>query len=167
MRPSLLGLWLVIGLGLAGSAGSQPPQGKKGDSGKMPIHVIPPFAVDELQLTPAQERQIQELERDLRTKVMRILTPEQLRKLRDVRPPHERGGAMGDDKKGGKGGPMGDEKKGGKGGPPMQVDAPPAKTAPIAWFARWQDAVEESKRTERPILLVSAAPHCSGVSGVW
>ena len=37
----------------------------------------------------------------------------------------------------------------------------------IAWFGTWEDGLAEAKRTERPILLVSAAPHCHGVSGMW
>ena len=37
----------------------------------------------------------------------------------------------------------------------------------IAWFGRWKDAVAESTRTGRPILLMSAAPQCSGTPGMW
>ena len=37
----------------------------------------------------------------------------------------------------------------------------------IAWFGRWDDAREESERTGRPILLMSAAPQCSGAPGMW
>ena len=29
------------------------------------------------------------------------------------------------------------------------------------------EQVGEARRTGRPILLVSAAPHCAGVSGTW
>ena len=39
--------------------------------------------------------------------------------------------------------------------------------AKIAWFGRWDDAREESLRTGRPILLMSAAPQCSGTPGMW
>ena len=39
--------------------------------------------------------------------------------------------------------------------------------AKIAWFGRWDDAREESERTGRPILLMSAAPQCSGTPGMW
>ena len=35
------------------------------------------------------------------------------------------------------------------------------------WFATWDGAKAEAKRTNRPILMVSAAPHCSGISGIW
>jgi hypothetical protein len=37
----------------------------------------------------------------------------------------------------------------------------------IQWFATWDSALAEAKRTGRPIFLVSAAPHCAGVSGIW
>ena len=42
-----------------------------------------------------------------------------------------------------------------------------SETAKIAWFGRWDDAREESERTGRPILLMSAAPQCSGTPGMW
>ena len=37
----------------------------------------------------------------------------------------------------------------------------------IAWFGTWRAAAAEAKRTGRPIFLLSAAPQCHGVSGVW
>ncbi|MEO2088976.1 MAG: hypothetical protein ABGY75_05695 [Gemmataceae bacterium] len=37
----------------------------------------------------------------------------------------------------------------------------------IQWFTTWESAKAEAARTGRPILLVSAAPHCGGVSGIW
>ena len=37
----------------------------------------------------------------------------------------------------------------------------------IAWFATWESGLREAQRTGKPILLVAAAPHCAGVSGVW
>ena len=39
--------------------------------------------------------------------------------------------------------------------------------AGIQWFATWEQAKAEAKRTQRPILLTSAAPHCRNVSGMW
>lgn len=58
-------------------------------------------------------------------------------------------------------------------GPPerergAKEDVLEAPTAPgIAWFGRWDDAKAEAERTGRPILLMSAAPQCSGAPGVW
>ena len=43
-------------------------------------------------------------------------------------------------------------------------DNPPAR---IAWYGDLQEGLKEAKRSSRPILLVSGAPHCLGVPGVW
>ena len=40
-------------------------------------------------------------------------------------------------------------------------------TPKIAWIGTRKDGLAEAKRTNRPILLVSGAPHCHGVPGVW
>ena len=37
----------------------------------------------------------------------------------------------------------------------------------IAWFGVLQDGMQQAKKTGKPILLVSAAPQCSGVPGMW
>ena len=37
----------------------------------------------------------------------------------------------------------------------------------IAWFGTWESGLAEAKRTGRPILLMSAAPQCHGVPGMW
>ncbi|MFT4649375.1 MAG: hypothetical protein ACI9X4_002614 [Glaciecola sp.] len=37
----------------------------------------------------------------------------------------------------------------------------------IAWYGTWKDGLAEAKRTNRPILLMSAAPQCHGVPGMW
>jgi len=42
-----------------------------------------------------------------------------------------------------------------------------ADDARIAWYGTWDRAKAEAKRLNRPILLVSAAPHCHNVSGLW
>jgi hypothetical protein len=45
---------------------------------------------------------------------------------------------------------------------------PAAPRAPtIQWFATWESGFAEAQRSGRPILLVAAAPHCAGVSGIW
>lgn len=49
-----------------------------------------------------------------------------------------------------------------------QASVAPAREARrIAWYSVWDDARREAERSGKPILLVSAAPHCSGVSGMW
>ena len=37
----------------------------------------------------------------------------------------------------------------------------------IQWYATWTQAKSEAARLEKPILLISAAPQCRGISGVW
>ena len=37
----------------------------------------------------------------------------------------------------------------------------------IAWYGDLETGLAEAKRSGRPILLVSGAPHCLGVPGVW
>lgn len=87
----------------------------------------------------------------------------------------------------GKGGPEGKSGKGSKGGPEgkstvpdrpplenpdsnnqtrLQVSPNPLKES-IAWYTDLNAGLAEAKRTGKPILLMSAAPSCSGVSGVW
>ncbi len=37
----------------------------------------------------------------------------------------------------------------------------------IAWFGTWQGGLAEAQRTGRPILIISGAPQCHNVPGVW
>lgn len=37
----------------------------------------------------------------------------------------------------------------------------------IAWYGTWSQAQKVAQKTGRPILLLSAAPHCHNVPGVW
>lgn len=39
--------------------------------------------------------------------------------------------------------------------------------AGIAWIEGWQAAKAEAARSQRPILLMSAAPACGGMPGAW
>ena len=41
------------------------------------------------------------------------------------------------------------------------------KTENIAWYGTWKGGLAEAQRTGRPILLVSGAPQCHNVPGVW
>ena len=51
------------------------------------------------------------------------------------------------------------------GGPALDdAEAPPGR---IAWFTTWAEGLAEARRIQRPILLHSAAPQCSGVPGMW
>lgn len=37
----------------------------------------------------------------------------------------------------------------------------------IAWFGTWERGARVAKATGRPVLLISAAPQCHGISGLW
>ena len=56
-----------------------------------------------------------------------------------------------------------------RGGGP-ETRTPPTTTkdgATIQWFGTLERGLAEAQRTGKPILLVSGAPHCSGVPGMW
>jgi hypothetical protein len=56
----------------------------------------------------------------------------------------------------------------GPGGPPGPVEGPlPSHQGGIVWYGTLRSGIAEAKRTNRPILLISAAPHCHNVSGIW
>ena len=151
----LLGLVFVLGA----IATAQPPEGKKGDKGPKGFQlgkVLPPFIVDELELTEEQEAKIAALEKEVKAKLEKILTAKQKRIIQNARPPRKGKDDKDGDKK---------EKKDKKDkGDNVRADKP---VGGIQWFATLESARAEAKRTGRPILLVSAAPHCSGVSGIW
>ena len=51
---------------------------------------------------------------------------------------------------------------------PQTPDVLEVPTEPsIAWFGSWEAGLAEAERTGRPILLMSAAPQCHGVPGMW
>ena len=63
---------------------------------------------------------------------------------------------------------------GGRGGPPNGGGPETRSTSPatgkdpaIQWYATLERGLAEAKRTNKPILFVTGAPHCSGVSGMW
>jgi Spy/CpxP family protein refolding chaperone len=65
----------------AGGKG-QPPQGGQGG-----IHILPRGAKEKLNLTDDQQKQITDLENDVKTKLESILTPAQMDQLKQMRPP--------------------------------------------------------------------------------
>jgi hypothetical protein len=209
MRRLTFGLLVpwVVALAVAATGVAQPPEGKD-DRGGRPGGdnappggragpgrrggfqlgtVLPPFAREQLNLTDEQQEQIAALEKEVKAKLERILTAEQKRTLRSMRPPGAPRGA-GDDQQGPgrkgrrpQGPPDGDRPD----GPPPQKDrqdrpdGPPQKdrqdrpddneasAGGIQWFSTLESGRAEATRTGKPILLVSAAPHCAGVSGIW
>lgn len=156
--------YLLVPLGLAFVAGAafvhlQPPGPPRG-RGK-PTLVMPPFVRDRVELTAEEEKKLQALEEETRAKLKKILGDKKFEQFERAfrRGPGGRGPS-------GPGGPPGRE-----GPPPPPPDekekAKGGAAAGIQWFATWESALAEAKRTDRPIFLVSAAPHCAGVSGIW
>jgi Spy/CpxP family protein refolding chaperone len=90
--------------------------GPGGPGGRGGFHLLPPRAIEELNLTADQQKQITALETEMKAKLEKILTPEQLKQLQQMRPPPPRGGMGG-------GGPGG-------GGPVRGQDGPGGETAP-------------------------------------
>jgi uncharacterized protein YyaL (SSP411 family) len=37
----------------------------------------------------------------------------------------------------------------------------------VAWYTTWETALDEAKRSNRPIFFMAAAATCSGISGVF
>jgi hypothetical protein len=183
-----------------------PPQGRYGPprDGRQPPRwelgkLIPPPIQDELNLTDEQQKQLHDLEKEVRDRVMKMLTSEQKNKLKRLQnrgpggppdgrgePPDRRGPPRGEGREDRGGPPRGE---GGPDGGPPDRDGPPDRgrreppdrpeppddqqsqnrttSGAIQWFATWDSGLKEARRSGRPILLVSAAPHCAGVPGVW
>ncbi|HYE97490.1 MAG TPA: hypothetical protein VEJ18_01210 [Planctomycetota bacterium] len=59
------------------------------------------------------------------------------------------------------------QERGPRGGPPGPGLVEPRPGDKIAWYGTLEQARAEARRLNRPILLVSAAPHCHNVSGIW
>lgn len=152
MRPFLFAMMF---LGLTHSAGAQqPPPPDRGPPRFELGKVLPPFARQAVTLTDEQKKQIAELEKEVKAKLEKILTAEQIKALESTRPTQGRGERPANPT------------------PPAQTPTVKPKettvgTGGIQWFATWDSAKAEAARTNKPILMVSAAPHCSGISGIW
>jgi hypothetical protein len=153
--------------------------------------LVPPPVLQELNLSDEQQQQLRDLEKETRKRVLNLLTDEQRKKTlqlekrsfgRPGRGPGsdegDRGGAPDNDRHG----PPGNGRRPSRDrDQPPDDDRPPeppgidisaarenSQTKPgIQWFASLESGLREARRSGRPILLVSAAPHCAGVPGVW
>jgi hypothetical protein len=101
----------------------QPPPGREGGpgvpggpGGQGGFRLVPPRAQEQLNLTADQQKQVADLEAKTRAKLEKILTPEQMQELRQMRPLQRQGGSAGP---GGAGGGPGEPggRPGGPGGP--------------------------------------------------
>ena len=176
-----------------GRYGGGPPDGRQPRGGPPRWELgrlIPPPIEDELNLTEEQQKQLHDLEKEVRDRVMKMLTSEQKDKLKRLQrrgpggPPPGGRGESPDRRR-----PPRGEGPPDRGGPPDREGSPDrperreppnrpeppddrqslhdAKPQAIQWFATWESGLKEARRSGRPILLVSAAPHCAGVPGVW
>jgi hypothetical protein len=153
--------------------------------------LLPPPVLHELNLSDEQQQQLKDLEKETRKRVLSLLTDEQRKKALQLekrgfgRPGRGPGSDDGD-----RGGPPDNDRRGPPGNdrrPPRDRGKPPDDDRPpeppgmdlsvarensrtkvgIQWFASLESGLREAKRSGRPILLVSGAPHCAGVPGVW
>jgi Spy/CpxP family protein refolding chaperone len=85
--------------------GQRPPGRQRGPGAPGEFHVLPPRAQQQLNLTADQQKQVAALEAEVKAKIEKILTPEQLEQLKQMRPPQGPGGPGGP---GGQGGPGGE-----------------------------------------------------------
>jgi Spy/CpxP family protein refolding chaperone len=134
--------------------GPPPPRGFE------PGKVLPPHIRTGLKLTKEQEMQLDQLEKEVKERLMKILTADQKKKLEELKrrppPPPRDGPRRRPDRDGRR-----DRER------PREEEARNGSAAGIQWFASWESGLREARRSGRPILLVSAAPHCAGVSGTW
>ena len=70
-------------------------QREGGPGGRSGIHILPPRAAEILKLTDDQKTQIAALEAETKAKLEKILTPDQMKQLKSLRPPMRQGGAGG------------------------------------------------------------------------
>ena len=184
-----LGLICFMGL----SVWSQPQDGKGGpgkdggkDSKKGPGgdkkgppmgfeigKVLPPHIADSLELSEEQLKQIADLEKEVKTKLTKILTAGQVKKAEASKGLVKMDGKDGKGKEGKDKDGKGDKGKDGaapdkkSSQPRPAMDSKLQKPAQIQWYASLDGGLKEAQRTGLPILLLSAAPHCAGVSGTW
>ncbi len=93
MKQSSIILALALGVsacyllaqdqGGSASAGNPPPH----FGPPAGFHLLPPRAMAELNLTDDQKKQLADLETEVKVKIEKILTPEQLQQLKQMRPP--------------------------------------------------------------------------------
>ena len=108
MKPIAIAFALVLAAStfntLAQDAGGPPPGGP--GQGRGGIHLLPPHAQEQLKLTADQQKQLADLEAEVKAKLEKILTPEQLDQLKQMKPPQRQGAKGGHG--GGNGGAPGD-----------------------------------------------------------
>ena len=56
-----------------------------------------------------------------------------------------------------------------RGPKPTDIGASPQEMGSpgVVWYATWDSALAEAKRSQRPIFFMAAAAQCNGISGVF
>jgi len=161
-------------------AGKDSKKGPGGDKKGPPMgfeigKVLPPHIADTLELSEDQLKQIADLEKEVKAKLTKILTAGQVKKAESSKGLGKMDGkeGKGKDKDGKDKDGKGDKGKDGaapdkkSSQPRPAMDSKLQKPAQIQWYASLDGGLKEAQRTGLPILLLSAAPHCAGVSGTW
>jgi len=95
MKRTAFAIALVLAVttfsAVAQSTNNPPPAGDGPGRGPGGFHILPPHAQEQLTLTADQQKQLADLETEVKAKVEKILTPAQLEKLKQMRPPHRQG----------------------------------------------------------------------------
>ena len=148
---------LTFSAGLIMACSAQQPESRKGPPPQWnPVHLFPPDVRDSLNLTEEQEKKIDELEREVRGRVDKILTAQQRRILSEARPRRGPGGPDGPpDGPGGRPGrggqrPGGPDRQQGPGdrlppGGPDDFDGPPPPSGP----REWEEAADSLNLSDR------------------
>lgn len=92
----------VVALTIRAQETNNPPPAGGPGRGPGGFHILPPRAQEQLNLTADQQKQLKDLEAEIKGKIETILTPSQMDQLKQMRPPQRSGGAPG----GGPGGPQ-------------------------------------------------------------
>jgi Spy/CpxP family protein refolding chaperone len=126
MKTKAIILTLALGAAtclLTAQDGNQRPDGQRppgreggppGPGGPGGFRLLPLPAMEQLNLTADQRKQLADLEAQVKAKLEKILTSEQLKQLSQMRPPPRQGGPGGMGGPGG--GPGGPGRRGGPGG---------------------------------------------------
>jgi hypothetical protein len=196
LTMSLVGV-CVMAIAAQPPEGKGPPGGRKFQPGGAkdkaspprfePGRILSPQVREALHLSEDQVQQLAALEKQVKEKLLTILSDEQTKQLEKINRRPDRGGPdnkgkgppPGDDDrprgKSGKKAPPNDDRPnhGEKKGPPRPPrPSPPGadddgKFAGIQWYGTLERGLKEAQRSGRPILFLSAAPHCGGISGIW
>ena len=138
------------------------PGDKKGPPPFEPGRVLPPHIRDGLNLSDDQVKKLDALEAEVKERLLKILDADQKQKLQELSRRRPFG-----PKKDDFDGPRKGRPKDGPQDRPKKDEPPGQVRGGIQWVPTLDGGLREAARTGRPILLVSAAPHCAGVSGVW